>query len=135
MKVYVIHVEDDERDTSAVKVVRSQKEAEDYVRNRNEFPSYSDVMFGHHYFWQAFTVEPKCVYKKPKYVRMLSTDPTYLRYYFTDEIPNDGLDDYGEPVITIDYHGLSGEKLEEFIRKTLEKREKTEETDGLPTEN
>lgn len=38
-------------------------------------------------------------------------------------------------MITIEYHGLSGEKLEEFIRKTLEKREKTEETDDLPAEN
>ena len=106
-KVYVIHVEDDERDTSVVKVVGSQKEAEDYVRIHNESPGYSDVMFGNHYFWQAFTVDTKCPYKKPRYVRMLSTEP--LRYYFTDEIPKDGLDNYGEPVITIEYHGLSGE--------------------------
>ena len=98
MKVYVIQVEDDDRDTCIIKVVRSQKEAEEYVKIHNRHPSYSDVMFGNNYFWQAFTVEPKCTYKKPKYVKILSTNP--LRYYFTDEIPEDGLDDYGRPIIT-----------------------------------
>ena len=133
MKVYVIQVEDDNRDTCIIKAVGSQKEAEEYVKIHNKHPSYSDVMFGNNYFWQAFTVEPKCAYKKPRYVKILSTNP--LRYYFTDEIPEDGLDDYGRPVIIIEYRGLYGEKLEKFIRKTLEKREKTEETDGLPIEN
>ena len=43
MKVYVVQMEDDDRDTCIIKVVRSQKEAEEYVKIRNRHPSYSDV--------------------------------------------------------------------------------------------